>query len=253
MTVTRGLAGVVLACAAAVAFALPASTVRAQTEAPEATPSGAATTLPDIGRTRTRPLCTTLRDIVAPAIVTAQHADVQFSEARPVLFDYLAGDAASAGMRLRKIERAVIEMARDVVKLKALVADPRLAGETDDTATGETKARADLRASLRVIYESELRQLNALNGFVETDRRLTLSARDEDSMMMQAAFDGMTPPPAIPTSPSQANYLGHPPHYANKLSQAHEVDRWMGRVVTLTTTREEAASKVIVAVAALCR
>ena len=231
-----------------------AGTASAQTTPPNAAPPATVTALPEIGRTRSRPLCTALREIVAPAILSTQRADAQFSEARPLVFDAIAGDAAGKAMLMRRIDRAMLAMAREVMTLKGMLDDPRLgAPNATDASAGDEKARADLKQAVRVLYESESRQLNALNGFLENGRRDDLKTDSEDILNLKSALDGMTPPPVGGQIAGQEKYLGAPPRYTNKLAEAHDVDRWVGRVVAVTTKREEAASSVIVAAAGLCR
>ena len=252
---------ILAAVVGSVAFATPAV---AQSPVPAVTvlPSPAASALPDIGRTRARVLCTALREVVGPAILSTQHADVQFSDARTLVYDATVGPASGRGMLIRKIDRAVVIMAQDVMKLKALLDDPRLVFDENNTGTGVEKARSDVRVAVRALYESELRQLNALDAFLQTGRRLDMQTADEDMQMTMAALDGIVVPSKSAPSEStvgntiaghQSPYFGGPPHYTNKLAEANETDRWFGLVIKITTQREETASKVIVAVASLCR
>lgn len=218
-----------------------------------ASPDVASSPLPEIGRTRSRALCTTLREVVAPAILRTKDADNEFSAARSAIFESVAGDAAGRAMTNRKVERALDAMTRHVLALGTLLGDRRLAGATDDAATGTEKASADVRVAMRVLYESESRQLNALNAFVETGRRTELMADDEEALGMKAALKDIVPPPRAANVAGRESYLGAPPRYTNKLAEANEIDRWIGRVVAITNKREDLAGKVITAAAALCR
>jgi hypothetical protein len=244
-------AAALFGAALAMGFALTAS---AQTGSEAATPEPApsATVLPEIGRTRSRPLCTALRDVVAPAILSTQRADAQFSDARALVFKLIAGDPGARGMTLRKVERALSVMARETSALKALLDDPRLAVSQQSVQTADEKARADLHVALQALYESESRQLNALNGYVETGRRTELQADDEDAIVMKGALQGIISSRGS-TVVGHESYLGAPPHYTNKLAEANEVDRWFGRVISVTTRRGDAAGNVIVDVATFCR
>ncbi len=143
-------------------------------------------------------------------------------------------------------------MEQDVVALEVLLRDQPLAG-TDNSATGPEKARHDVLFTVRMLYESETRQLNVLNNFIETGRRAELNADDEDALLMKSALKDIVPPSQGSTVAGRESYLGGPPRYANKLSEAHDIDRWIGRVAAITDQREETAGKVISAAAALCR
>jgi hypothetical protein len=257
------VAAVFVGAAGLTATAISAQTALAQTESasetplpaapvPDTTPAPGPSSLPEIGRTRARVLCTALREVVAPAIRTTQHADVQFSDARGFIFGAIAGAASARGMAMRKIDRAVVAMAQDVMKLKALLDDPRLVVDDNLAGTGVEKARSDVRFAIRALYDSESRQLNALNAYVETGRRTELQGDDEDALMTKSALQGITASGGS-VGAGNPSYLGGPPRYTNKLAEANEVDRWFARVIKITTQREEAASNVIVAVAVLCR
>jgi hypothetical protein len=209
--------------------------------------------LTEIGRTRSRTVCLPLREVAPRAIRLTQDADSQFGSARDTIFDSTIGDAASRPMKLRKIDQRITKLTADVLELRALLNDPRLANTDEKTMAGDEKARADLRASVRFLYDTELQQLNAVNMFVESGRMLELQSDREEETSMKAALDGIAAPPKDVPGVSRPTFFGGPPRYTNKLAMANEIDRWFGRIVSVTTRREEAVSRVIVALAAICR
>jgi hypothetical protein len=220
---------------------------------PDVRSTGAPSPLPEIGRTRSRSLCSTLHDVVAPAILRTKDADTEFASARNAIFDSVAGSISGRAMTNRKIERSLQAMVQDLIALETLLRDRRLAAGTDSAAKGAEKAGQDVVIAMRMLYESQTRQLNLLNAFIETGRRLELSEDDENALLMKSALKGIVPPPQGSTVAGHETYLGGPPRYANQLSEAHDIDRWIGQIVTITDKREDMAGKVISAAAALCR
>src|ERR1700680_2231331 len=116
-----------------------AGTTVAQTS-PDVGSTVAPSPLPEIGRTRTRSLCSTLHDVVAPAILRTKDADTEFASARNAIFDSVAGSISGRAMTNRKIERSLQAMVQDLIALETLLRDRRLAAGTDSSATGAEKA-----------------------------------------------------------------------------------------------------------------
>ena len=217
--------------------------------ADEPSPSPSESPLPEIGRTRSRALCTVMREVVGPGILATKRADARFADARGALFDYVTEtNTAARNLRHAQLDRVAVAMAEDVRALKAAIEDPGFAAAAPPPASGEPAALYDARAALRTLYENELAQLNALSGFVTTERFAQLRTELEEADFIRHVMDmpargapKFGPGADRPTAQQQ-----------NRLADAHELDRWTSRIVAETTKNEETASRVIVRVAALC-
>jgi hypothetical protein len=219
--------------------------------APAESPPAAGSPLPEIGRTRARPLCSVMHDVVGPAILAAQSADAHFTGARSALFDYVMETSPGArNLKHTRLDRVAIAMAEDVRKLKEAIEDKRFAAAAAPPASGEPAALFDTRAALRTLYDDELAQLNALSGFVETERfaQLRTELEGADFIRSVAGLPDRVPPKFGPGADRVTPNKNKP----NQLANAHELDRWTGQIAEITTKNEDAASRVIVRVAALC-
>jgi len=213
----------------------------------EATPAPSGSPLPEIGRTRARTLCTVLRDTVGPAIVATQRADAHFADARNALFAYVSETNLGArNLKHAQLDRVAIAMAEDVRKLRTALEDPRFAAAQPPPARGEAAALFDARAALRTLYDDQLAQLNALSGFVETERFAQIRTELEDADFVRSVTG--LPGRGAPRFGPGADRATKP----NQLANAHELDRWTGRVAAAVAKDEDVASSVIVGVSALC-
>jgi hypothetical protein len=219
--------------------------------ADEPTPA-AESPLPDIGRTHSRTVCSVMRDTVGPAILATQRADKHFADARDALFSYVTETNTGArNLKHAQLDRVAVAMAEEVRKLKTAIEDPAFAAAAPPPASGEAAALFDARAALRTLYDNELAQLNALSGFVTTERFAQIRTELEEADLIRKVSD--LPARGAPAFGPGADRPTSAQQRPNQLANAHELDRWTGRVAAETTKNEEAASRVILRVAALCR
>ena len=240
----------VIAAVGLLAFSLSGSVAFAQTADP--TPSPAP--IPEIGRTKTRPLCVALRTAVGPAILAVQAADRAFADARPVMVASVADTSASVGfngadqLRQVQLDKIVTAMAGHVKSIRAAIDTPELRGQTiGDGLHGEAKALVDVRYALNAMLESEEVQTNATSSF--------LQSRQRDALQNGSGIDaGMAS--AIGRSNAGLDRANGMPSYRGGRMPLHEskqLDTWVGEVIATTDQRERVASRIIVAAAALCR
>ena len=156
---------------AATVFAASASASRAQPD--PAPPTAAASSLPEIGRTRATSLaCAVMRDIVIRAFATAQHADARFAAVRTSLPQYIQlksdytsqrAPVKSDGIMLEsQYNRLSIDTAslmRDTDAIRKLLDDPRLSATSSDPTVREERDQLErllAAQQARAAYLSEL-------------------------------------------------------------------------------------------------
>jgi hypothetical protein len=229
------------------------------------TPATAASSLPEIGRTKAFPVaCGVLRDLVAPSLGAAIDADAAFGNARAQLDAYgvLMGgrrpNTAVQTLSLMRLGRNVTAMAKDVLTINRALGDPRVAASQTDTEAHT------LRVALQQLYEAENTKLNELSGYVEGEYANQLLGDDETIAQLRATtsnaapraaqtllakpapFDGAKPAPLprIPGPGQTPDVLYAPPPLAS-----HEQERDRDRAADL----EAKASRAIVAASDACR
>ena len=193
---------------AAAALAIPAA---AQTP-PSATPSPStqpALLLPVIGHTTAKRVpCTVLRDLVAPALQAAMHADAQFSKSRKDIAAYskenvLHGSAPERRMAMVRLDQSVNLMVRDIATISRALGDARVAETQTDPQTHA------LRVALQQLQSGEEAQLDAVYGVTEKAHFDDIRNDDEDMSNARGA-GGMTNP-SIPRAIATAEpYETHP-------------------------------------------
>jgi len=222
-----------------------------------------ASPLPYIGGTRAaKPVCGAIRVAVAPAIQAAMKNDQTYGALRTKIFDYVVKDSdAARDMHLMQMDRTVDDMVKYVNALKDAAKSSTLdVGGT--TKPDDAKMLRDLKRSLQALAAAEQTQLDAMSGFVETERMRRFGTLSETEQAMQSALmpsvmqsNGTLPTP-IPVSgflrDSQNTVL--PQHQTvQSLHDAHMLDRDLGDIAGFTGRMEELATKVIVPAANSCR
>ena len=242
-----------IAAAFVAATSVCASVAVAQT-ATGASPSPSATPIPEIGRTKTRPLCVALRSAVGPAILAVQASDRAFAQTRPVMVASIADDASSVGFegadqkRQAELDRLVTAMSVQINAIRAAIDLPELRGQTNgDGLHGEAKALVDVRYALGAMLESEEVQANAASSFLQSRQRNALQQGAEIDRGIASATGG--------GSTALDRYAGMPSYRGGRipLHDAKQLDTWVREVIATTDQREGVASRIIVAAAALCR
>jgi hypothetical protein len=249
--------------------ALGAVLVAVATPAPAPTnpfnlnPIPVSTTLPVIGTTRARPVCTAVRRAVAPAVAAALNNDRTYGVIRKKIFDYVVKDSEPArDLHLTQMDRQVDTMVKYVDALEQALKSPAL--EVPGTAKPEdAKTLRDLRASLTNVLVAQKVQLNAMSGFVETERMRRFGELSESEKNMQQANNPnvvvpgtgqlQTPAPLGAFLRDSQNMLNPNHRVPNGLSDAHLLDRDLGDISAQTTKYEDVAAKIIIPAANACK
>jgi hypothetical protein len=170
----------------------PAMSANAPSLAPPITPV-AAPPLPVIGGTKTSYICSSLRQVIAPAVYDLMAvdrilvservtlADMGKQSRDPQAGDKIEGSAAMNLMRTR-LSADIKATARNLMTVEALLKQR----EADAAATDEDRRTIDgIRDSLRHIAAQQNEALNLVSGYVETE--LQGQMRTEfDSQLLQA-------------------------------------------------------------------
>jgi len=218
-------------------------------------PTPAPTGLPEIGRTRARPLCGILREAIAPAILAAERSDASFSAGRTVIDDMLRNtlppdpnraDSVQPRRTLdqAKLERLVAAMAADVAALKKALDDPRFRyANADPKATGDGAALDDLHSALTTLYDTERYQLDVLSGYLATQQM--------NDFGENRPYETLRASEAAPSSSHAALQPRAPPPIS--LTEADLFAREASRIAAVTDRRERSASAIVIAAARVCR
>ena len=233
------------------------------TAAPAATPTPvkpfdfeplpAETSLPVIGTTRSRPVCTAIRHAIAPAVTAALKSDQSFARIRKSLFGYVVIDSEEArDLHLMQMDREVDKMVKNVDMLESALKAPAL-DIGPATKPEDASVLRDLRASMAVVLVAQRVQLNAMNGFVETERMRRFGMFGESEQNMQNALGSTIASPSGGSreAPSPVHAFLRASSQAvggavTPLHGAHLMDRDLGEISAFTTKYEDEASKIII-------
>jgi len=220
-------------------------------------------TLPVIGTTRSKPVCTAIRRAVAPAVAAAMKNDQTFGGLRKTIFDYVVKDSSEArDMHLLQMDRTVDTMVKNVDALEDAIKSPAL--DIPPSAKPEdAKMLRDLRTSLAGILSAEKTQLNVMSGFVETERMRRFGQLSESEQNMNRANNPnvsqpgggpmVTPAPMGPFLRDTQDTFNPQHSTPNGLHDGHLLDRDLGDITAMTSRYEDAASKVIIPAANSCK
>ncbi len=221
-----------------------------------------ATTLPLIGTTRAKPVCSAIRRAIAPAVAAALKNDRTYGGLRKRIFDYVVKDSNEArDLHLMQMDHEVNDMVKNVDTLTEALKSPALdVGAT--TKPEDAKTLRDLRSTLSGVLAAQKVQLDAMSGFVETERMRRFGTLSETEQNMQRS-NGPTvagPGGALQTPTPVSGFLRDaktafdPRHKTvTTLNDAHLLDRDLGDIAAVTTKHEDAASKVIIPAANSCK
>ena len=222
-----------------------------------------ATTLPLIGTTRSKPVCTAIRRAVAPAVAAALKNDQVYGVIRKQIFDYVVKDSDEArDLHLMQMDRRVDAMVKNVDTLEQALKSSAL--DVPATAKPEdAKTLRDLRSSLANVLVGQKTQLGAMSGFIETERMRRFGELSETEKNMQRATNPNVTSPGVGQSATPAP-LGaflrdsqttlNPNHRVPRgLADGHLLDRDLGDISAFTTKYEDVAAKVIIPAANACK
>ena len=220
-----------------------------------------ATTLPVIGTVRSKPVCTAIRRAIAPAVAAALKNDRTYGGLRKRIFDYVVKDSNEArDLHLMQMDHEVDLMVKNVDTLTEALKSPAL--DIPGTAKPEdAKTLRDLRSTLTAVLVAQKVQLNAMSGFVETERMRRFGTLSESEQNMQRANGPNVAPGGVMQTPTPVSgFLRDtqttfdPAHKTvSTLNDAHLLDRDLGDIAAFTTKHEDAASKVIIPAANSCK
>jgi hypothetical protein len=219
--------------------------------------------LPVIGTTRAKPVCTAIRRAIAPAVAAALKNDKTYGVIRTQIYDYVVKDSDEArDLHLMQMDRQVDAMVKNVDALEAALKSSAL--DVPATAKPEdAKTLRELRATLSNVLVAQKLQLNTMSGFVETERMRRFGQLSETEQNMQRANGPniaqpgggplQTPTPLSPFLRDQQNPY-NPQHPEPKgLHDGKLLDRDLGDISAFTTKYEDLAAKVIIPAANSCK
>ncbi|MBV9408342.1 MAG: hypothetical protein JO164_05930 [Candidatus Eremiobacteraeota bacterium] len=228
------------------------------------TPNPSALPLPVIGTTRAKPVCTAIRRAIAPAVAAALKNDASYRGLRSKIFDYVVKDSEEArDLHLTQMDREVDTMVKNVDALEEALKSPAL--DIPATAKPEdAKTLRDLRATLNGVLTAQKLQLDAMSGFVETERMRRFGQLSEAEQNMQRANNPnvtvpgsngqlQTPAPLGAFLRDDQNIFNPQHRTPNGLNDGHLLDRDLGDIAAVTNRYEDAASKVIIPAANACK
>lgn len=218
-----------------------------------------------IGTTRSKPVCTAIRRALKPAVEAARKNDYTFGVLRKTVFDYVVKDSDPArDLHLMQMDRQVDAMVKnvntmeDALKSTALDIPPNAKPE-------DAKMLRDLRRTLAGVLAAQKGELNAMNGFVETERMRRFGKLSESEQNMQNALVPNTVIPGtgtmatpIPVSPflRDTETTFNPQHMNGSPSGLRDgtlLDRDLGDIQAMVGRHEEEFTKVIVPAAKSCQ
>jgi hypothetical protein len=220
------------------------------------------TTLPIIGTTHAKPLCTALRKAIAPAVQAAMKNDATYKALRSKIFDYVVKDPDEArDLHLMQMDRAVDGLVKSTDELEDALKNPALEISAT-TSPADAKTIRELKGSMSAVLAAQKVQLNAMSGFVETERMRRFGQASETEQQMQNAVNpNVLVNGAMATSAPMTGFLRDssqigvlPEHQTVKsLHDAHMLDADLGDIAAVTQHNEEIATKVIVPATDRCK
>jgi hypothetical protein len=134
------------------------------------TPAPSSTTLPEIGRTRAKGFCTTVRDSVAPSVLgLMKNDDLVAAGHRGVLKtadDARGSSPAALDLDYSYLRAVAARMAHNVDVLKKLLADEKRFPKTP--ANDDDRFALQLKAQLQAALDRQTVALNHISGLVES-------------------------------------------------------------------------------------
>jgi hypothetical protein len=219
------------------------------------------TSLPLIGTTRSKPVCTAIRRAVAPAVAAAMKNDQTYGVLRKTIFEYVVKDSDPArDLHLMQMDRQVDGMVKNMDAIETALKSPAL--DIPATAKPEdAKTLRDLRKSLASVWAAQKTELNAMSGFVETERMRRFGQLNETELAMQRSTTPNYAPGGVLVTPAPiSGFLRdtkdafNPQHpTVSTLNDAHLLDRDLGDIADVVNRFEESASKVIIPAANGCK
>jgi hypothetical protein len=162
-------------------------------------PAPSPTSLPEIGRTRAKGFCTTVRDNVAPSVLGLMKTDDLIGAGhRAVLktaHDEAAGSPETMEMDQLYLDKVVAAMAHNLGVVKKMLADDKRFPKTP--VSDDDKLALLLKSQLQAAADRQNDALNHLNGILETEG-MTSMRKDISSAMQGATANAGGPTGSSP-------------------------------------------------------
>ena len=158
-------------------------------------PSPAATTLPEIGRTRSRGLCTTVRDSVAPIVLGLIKSD-ELVGAGHRAFLKMSDDTRRSGPEAMDLDQLYLRKVADAMAHNLVVIDKLLADEkrfAKKPATDDERIAQQLKEQIAAAAAQQRKALDLMNGALETEA-LGRMQNDVAGGALATSGQGDTPP-----------------------------------------------------------
>jgi hypothetical protein len=161
-------------------------------------PAPSPTVLPEIGRTRAKGFCTTLRDNVAPSVLGLMKTDDLVGASHRALLktahDQTAASPESVQIDRIYLAKVVAAMAHNLGVVKKMLADDKRFPKTP--ASDDDRYALLLKAQLQAAADRQNDALNHLNGILETEGMGDMRRDLSTAMQSTTSIPGASPPPA---------------------------------------------------------
>ena len=155
------------------------------------------TSLPEIGRTRAKGFCTTVRDNVAPSLLGLMKTDDLIGASHRALLkaahDQTAGSPESMELDQLYLDKVVAAMAHNLGVVKKMLADEKRFPKTP--SSDDDRFALLLKAQLQAAADRQNDALNHLNGMLETEAMGSMH-KDISSAMQSSLAQAGGPTPA---------------------------------------------------------
>lgn len=131
------------------------------------------TTLPEIGRTRARGLCTTVRDNVAPAVLGMMKSD-ELVGAGHRAFRKMADDQTARSAEALDLDRIYLNKIASAMAHNLAIVDKLLGDQKrfpKNAATDEERTAQTLKTQLTAVADEQRKTLSLLNGVLDADEQ----------------------------------------------------------------------------------
>jgi hypothetical protein len=231
-------------------------------------PAPSSTTFPEIGRTRAKGFCTTVRDNVAPSVLGLMKTDELIGAGHratlKMAHDQSTGSSDAIDLDRIYLGKVVTSMAHNLGVIKKLLADDKRFPKSP--ATDDDRFALLLKAQLQAAAERQNEALNHVNGILETtamrDMRKNVSAQLAGATAPESR-SVPTPPPngafvdasSLPGSGPQSMYFHAERPASNTLGNslwdklALDIEVQQGRIAAA----EQKLSPTVVAAATACQ
>lgn len=178
-----------------------------------ATPAPAGTPPPEIEHTYTRPVCSALKTVVAPAIGMLQQNDATIAATPNIFKAYVAGQSNGSGpqqsLAVLRLENTVTPLSNNILAIQKLLANADIF--PPNPQTDDDRRKLQLKQQLEESLAQQQAALDIINGFVTTQQMGALQhagegyirafAQPDQGSRKSDALAPLLGPSADPTKP----------------------------------------------------